>query len=147
MTDSKVADPAGLDFAVVDGVLQRLPAGQAGLRPAVGAVEEEEVDVTQAGGVDGLLDGAPDVVVGGAVVGELGGVEDVLPREALRVVAAGEKVADGVSCLALVVVHLRTVKAAVAGSEGRPDGLLGFLAGHQVQSQLNPGHRESTREL
>ncbi|CAG9989474.1 unnamed protein product [Clonostachys byssicola] len=99
-------------------ILQGLPARQARLFPAVGTVQQEQIDVAQTAGLNRLGDGALDGVVRGLVLGELGGVEDVLAAQALGVLRAGEEVLDGQAGLALVVIHLRAVEAAVAHGQG-----------------------------
>ncbi|CAH0056248.1 unnamed protein product [Clonostachys solani] len=113
---------------------------QARLFAAVGTVQQEQVDVAQAARLDRLGDGALDGIVRGLVVGELGGVEDVLAAQTLGVLRPKQEVLDGQAGLALVVVHLRAVEAAVAQGEGGSYRVSGFPAAHLVEAQLDPGH-------
>ena len=76
MLDAKIAHAAYPDLTLVDGVLDGPPGFEPRLFAAVGAVEEEEVDVAEAACFDRLLDRFAGRVVGG-VGGELGGVVDV----------------------------------------------------------------------
>lgn len=111
---AEIADAAHADLAVLDRVFHGSPAFQAGLLAAVGAVEEEEVDVAQPALLDALLDAGSRTVIS-AIAGEFGGVVDILAFE-LRV--GLQVVEDGVADVSLVVVHLGRVYGAVASVEG-----------------------------
>lgn len=114
MSGTVVADATRTDLTVVDSILEGLPAGESGLLPAIGTVQKEEVDVAQAGLVNRLLDGSSNSIIRLVTAGKLGGVENVLALQASGVLAATEKVADGLAGLTLVAIHLGAVKASVA---------------------------------
>ena len=72
---------------------------------------------------------------------------DVLPREPLAIVAAGQKVLNGLAGLPLIVVHLGTIKAAVADAKGPVNCLLRFVTRHHVEPKLQTWHRCAVWEL
>lgn len=114
MSRTIVADTTRPDLAGVNSILEGLPAGESGLLAAIGTVQEEEVDVAQAGLIHRLLDGSSNSIIRLIATGKLGGVENVLALQASCVLAATEKVADGLAGLTLVAVHLSAVEASVA---------------------------------
>ncbi len=116
MLHAVVTHAAHFDLSIRDGILNRLPAGQPGRLPSVWAVQEEQVDIAKAAGVDRLLDGLPDSVVGRVVIPQLRRVVDVLTGQPFGVLVAGQVICDSTASLPLVAVPLRRVKAAVARS-------------------------------
>lgn len=110
MLDAVVTDAPGLDLPVVNRVLHGSPALQPGSLATVRAVQQEEVDVSEAAGLDGLLDRLARNVVR-RVLRELRREVDVFPLETGRVGAAVEERFYGLSDLPFVVVHLRRVDA------------------------------------
>lgn len=147
MSDTKVAHARHPDLPSLDRVLQGPPARQPRLLAAIRAVQQEQVHVAQAGQVDGPLDAPAHGIVAGAAARQLGGVVDVLAPQAVGIVRPAEEVQDGLARLALVVVHLRRVKASVACCEGPLGRLVGLLAGHHVQSELDLGDRLAGGQL
>ncbi|KAI3476297.1 hypothetical protein L1887_62134 [Cichorium endivia] len=103
-----VADTDALDEALVFGLLDGPPAVEPVGATAVGAMDEVEIDVSQATLFDRLGDAALGCVV--AVIGlQLGAVKDVAPADG----AAGrsKEARDGRSDTLLVVVPLCAVDA------------------------------------
>lgn len=110
MSDSKVANASGADLAVVDGVLDGLPAFEALRLAAQRAVNEVEVDVVQSA----LFERAPDRLARRVVrhiLLELGREGDILALQAVSVGVARQEIFDGVADFALVFVPLCRVDA------------------------------------
>ncbi|KAG9796382.1 Aldo/keto reductase, partial [Aureobasidium melanogenum] len=109
MLDAEIAHAADFHLAVLDGVFNGFPGSKAGLFSPIGAVQEEQIYVSES--------------TAGGVGCELGSEEDVFAFDG-RVV--GQKGLDCLSAFALVAVHLGAVDASVAGFEGILDGGFGF---------------------
>ena len=139
MLDAKVADAAGPDFAIGNGVLHGAPAFQSLRFAAVRAVQEEEIDVAQPAGFHGLCDGSAGGVVRG-VRGQFRGEPDVLAGQGVFVGWAFQKVQDGFTDFLLVTIHLGGIEGAVARFQGPFDCVDGFGAGCQVHVQMDVGH-------
>ena len=94
-------------------------------------MQQEQIDIPQPTLLHRLRNTFPHSLIAPLIVRQLARVVDILPLE-LRVFfqVRGNRGAD----FALVVVHLRAVKGAVAGFERIFYGVAGFAAAGEVDS-------------
>lgn len=147
MSGAKVAHTGSTNLTRINSILQRLPARKSGCLSPIRTVEEEQVNVSQSRSLNRFLDRSSHSIIRLVAAGELGGVPNILALQTRRVLTTGEKVADGFTGLALVVVHLRAVKTAVAGEKALANCIGGLFGGHHVEAELDAGDDEAIVEL
>ena len=84
-------------------------------------MDQIQVEVVEAEPLQRLLEGSLGAVLAALLDPQLGGDEQLVPRDAA--------VADGPADGLFVAVRLRGVEVAVADGEGIGDGLLGLVGG------------------
>jgi len=147
MSRAKVADSSGADFTCVDSILESLPARESRFLSSAGAVQKEKIDVSQTRSLYRLLHRSPHHIVRLIAAGKLGSVPDIFTLQTELVLATSEEVTDSLTGLALVPVHLRTVKGAVTSEKALADCIGGFPSRHHVEAELYPGDDEAIVEL
>lgn len=147
MSRTKVADASSANFTRINSIFKGLPARKSGCLSTIRAMKEEQVNVSQARGLNRFLDGSSHSIIRLVAAGELGGVPNILALQTRRVLTTGEKVTDGFTGLALIVVHLCAVKTAVAGEKALTNCIGGFFGGHHVETELDAGNDEAIVEL
>lgn len=140
---AKVADTAYLDLAGIDSIFHSPPALQSIPLTAIRAMQQEQIDIPQSTLFHTPSNALPRCIIVG-VTRKLGRVMYVL---SLQLRMRFQPVQYCGADLLLVSIHLRRIHCAVACIERVLDGVCGFGAGHEVDSQVNMGHREAIVQL
>jgi hypothetical protein len=131
----EVGDPDRLDHALLVQVLHGPPGA---VVVPEGLVDQVQVEVVEAETGQRLLEGSLGAVLAAVLDPQLGGDEQLVPRDA----AVGDGPADGL----FVAVRLRGVEVAVAGGEGIGDGLLGLVGGDLEDAEPEDRHLDAVVE-
>ena len=126
-------------LALQNRILQRLPAIQPRLFPAIRTMQQEQVDIPQPTLPHALPNTLAHSLIAPLVLRQFARVVDILPLELRVFFQVGE---DGGADFALVGVHLRAVEGAVAGFEGILDCAPGLGAAGEVDSEVDVGDGE-----
>ena len=131
----EVGDPDRLDHALLVQVLHGAPGA---VVVPEGLVDQVQVEVVEAESLQRLLEGPLGAVLAAVLDPQLGGDEQLVPRDA----AVPDGPADGL----FVPVRLRGVEVAVADGEGVGDGLLGLVGGDRVDAEPEDRHLDAVVE-